>query len=149
MISLFVRNWNVSRQLIGTDVDGSDGWSINWTPAALNDGAPYFFRATGFDQSGITGNSTILMSYNCANFFVKGDYNGDNLTNMLDLIYLIDFQINSGPAPVGGVGRADANCDNNVNIADAVFFINFLFGSSVTPCFYEYFRAGSFNCLFF
>ncbi|MCH8027197.1 MAG: hypothetical protein IID63_03640 [candidate division Zixibacteria bacterium] len=135
MISLFVRNWNVSRQLIGTDVDGSDGWSINWTPTALNDGAPYFFRATGFDQSGITGNSTILMSYNCANFFVKGDYNGDNLTNMLDLIYLIDFQINSGPAPVGGVGRADANCDNNVNIADAVYFINFMFGSSGTPCY--------------
>ena len=73
------------------------------------------------------------MSYDCANFFVKGDYNGDNLTNMLDLIYLIDFQINSGPAPVGGVGRADANCDNNVNIADAVFFINFMFGLAGTP----------------
>ena len=49
------------------------------------------------------------MSYNCANFYVKGDLNGDNATNMLDLIYLIDFQINSGPAPVGGIGRADPN----------------------------------------
>ena len=75
------------------------------------------------------------MNYDCASFFVKGDFNGDSSVNLLDLIYLIDFQINRGPAPIGGVGRADANCDNNVNIADAVFFMNYMFGAAGTPCY--------------
>ena len=75
------------------------------------------------------------MNYDCANFYVKGDYNGDNATNLQDLVYIIDFVLNGGPPPLGGTGRADANCDNNVNITDVVYYMNFMFGSAGTPCY--------------
>jgi hypothetical protein len=135
MISIMVTNWNVIRQQIGSDNNGSNGWSINWTPSGLQDGLPAFFRATGLDATGLSGSTAILLNFNCANFFVKGDYNGDNLLNLQDLVYMIDFCLNGGPPPVGGVGRADANCDNNVNITDAVYFMNYMFGSAGTPCY--------------
>jgi hypothetical protein len=135
MISIFVSNWNVSRQLIGTDNNGANGWSITWTPSGIQDGFPAFFRAKGLDNSGLTGTSAILLNYNCADFFVKGDYNGDGSLNLPDLVYIIDFCLNGGPPPVGGVGRADANCDNNVNITDAVYFMNYMFGTATTPCY--------------
>ncbi len=135
MISILVKNWNVSRQLIGTDNNGSNGWSIAWTPSGMNDQSPVFFRAIGYDATSLSGSSAILMSYDCANFFVKGDYNGDVQLTLQDLVYLVDFVLNGGPPPAGGVGRADANCDNNINVTDVVYFMNFMFGSAGSPCY--------------
>ncbi len=135
MISIMVNNWNVARQLIGSDNNGTNGWTINWTTSGLHDNYPSFFRAAGIDDSGFSCSSTILMNYSCASYFVKGDYNGDNASNLQDLVYIIDFVLNSGPPPMGGTGRADANCDNNVNITDVVYFMNFMFGSAGAPCY--------------
>jgi hypothetical protein len=135
MISILVNSWNVSRQTIGSDNNSTNGWTINWTPSGLHDQFPSFFRATGIDASDLSGGSAILMNYDCATFFVKGDYNGDNASNLQDLVYLIDFTLNGGPPPVGGIGRADANCDNNINITDVVYFMNFMFGSAGSPCY--------------
>ena len=135
MIPILVNTWNVSRQLIGSDNNGTNGWTIGWTPTGLNDQFPSFFRATGIDASDLSGGSAILIYNDCANFFVKGDYNGDNASNLQDLVYMIDFVLNGGPPPLGGTGRADANCDNNVNITDVVYFMNFMFGSAGTPCY--------------
>ncbi|MGH8015880.1 MAG: dockerin type I repeat-containing protein, partial [Candidatus Zixiibacteriota bacterium] len=135
MISVFVTFWGVNRQFIGTDFNGGDGWSIGWTPSGLTEQFPVFFRAQGEDTGGLLGSSAILLRYDCANYFVKGDYNGDDALNLQDLVYMIDFCLNGGPPPVGGVGRADANCDNNVNITDAVYFMNYMFGSAGTPCY--------------
>jgi len=135
MISILVNGWNVAHQLIGTDNNGSNGWSIMWSPSGIADQSPTFFRAIGYDATNLSGSSAILMSYDCANFFVKGDYNGDLQLNLQDLVYLIDFVLNGGPPPVGGVGRADANCDNNLNVTDVVYFMNFMFGTAATPCY--------------
>jgi hypothetical protein len=101
----------------------------------LTDNTPYFFRAEGLDFSNLTGNSTVLLNYDCAAYFVAGDYNGDNNTNLLDLVYVVDFIISKGPAPIGGAGRADANCDGIINITDIVYLMNYMFGSASTPCY--------------
>jgi hypothetical protein len=135
MISVSVETWNVARQKIGTDADGNDGWSYYWTPSGLKDNHPYFFRAVGIDFSSFTGSSAIIMNYDCASFFTPGDYTSDGEVNLVDLVYLIDFIVNSGPEPVGGAGRADANCDNIINITDIVYYMNFIFGTASAPCY--------------
>ena len=135
MISILVKNWNIARQSIGSDNNGTNGWSITWPPAGIKDQSPIFFRAFGYDATSMSGSSAILMSYDCANFFIKGDYNGDIQLNLQDLVYLINFVLDGGPPPAGGVGRADANCDNNINVTDVVYFMNFLFGTAGSPCY--------------
>lgn len=135
MFSINILSWNVTRQSIGVDADGTNGWSINWTPTGLTDNSPYFFRAVGQDFSSLTGSDAILMNYDCASYFVAGDYNGDGNTNLMDMVYLVDYIINSGLPPVGGAGRADANCDGIINITDIVYVMNYMFGSASAPCY--------------
>lgn len=135
MVSILVKNWGVSRQLIGSDNDATNGWVINWTSSGLTDQSPAFFRAIGYDASNLSGGSAVLLRNDCANFYVKGDFTGDLQVNLLDLVYLIDFVLNGGPPPVGGAGRSDANCDNYMNITDVVYLMNFMFGTADTPCY--------------
>jgi hypothetical protein len=134
MISLLAKNLTVTRTLIGADANGGNGWSVNWTPSGLTNGNLYFFRARGVDMSNYSKTATILLQYDCANFFTVGDYNGDGNSNIADLTYLISYFGKKGPAPIGGVERADANCDNHVNIGDMIYFMNYLFGKVPAPC---------------
>jgi len=134
MISLLAKNWTVSRTLIGADASSTNGWSINWTPANVTDGNLYFFRARGVDASNYSKTATIILQYDCSHFFTIGDYNGDGFANIADLQLLINYFGNKGPAPTGGVRRADANCDNYVNIADMIYYMNYLFGTVSAPC---------------
>ena len=55
-------------------------------------------------------------------------------TNLTDLIYLVDYFLYNGPAPIGGTSRADANCDNNINITDIIYYLNYLYGTVAPPC---------------
>lgn len=135
MVSIMVNTWNVPRQLIGTDNNGGNGWLIGWTASGIRDQSPVFFRAVGIDATNLSGSSAILLRNDCANFYVEGDYNGDLQVNLQDLVYLIDFVLNGGPAPVGGAGRSDANCDNYMNVTDVVYFMNFMFGTAGAPCY--------------
>ena len=134
MISLVSPTWNITRTLVGADLNGTNGWSVNWTPAGLTEGNRYFFRASARDNSNKRGNHTIMLKYQCNGVYSLGDMNGDASTDILDLLILTDFITTNGTAPVGGAFRGDTNCDNVVNIADVVYYMNFLFGSANTPC---------------
>lgn len=134
MISLLAKNWTVTRSLIGADANGGNGWSINWTPAGVVESNLYFFRARGVDMSNYSKTATIILQYGCAGFYTIGDYNGDGLANIVDLTLLINYFGKKGPAPLGGVSRADANCDQYVNVADMIYYMNFLFGRVSPPC---------------
>ncbi|MFQ6008153.1 MAG: dockerin type I domain-containing protein, partial [Candidatus Zixiibacteriota bacterium] len=135
MISLLAKTWVVSRILVGADLNGADGWSFTWNPTGLTEDSLYFFRATGHDNTGLTGSQTVLLRYNCSQTYVLGDYNNDGRADIGDLTYLIEFMTLSGPPPVGSAARADSNCDHNVNIADIVYYMNFLFGNADQPCY--------------
>jgi len=134
MIAVSARQWSVNRTLIGTDFNDADGWSFDWTPSGFSDNDLVFVRAIGADRSGMSGESSVLLRYNCASTFVAGDYDNDGGATISDLSYLIEFLALGGPPPAGGVIRADANCDRTVNIADIVYYMNFLFGKVATPC---------------
>lgn len=134
MVSLQPKNYVVNRVTVGADFSGADGWSFRWTPFNLDEDSLYYFTANGHDGSGHQDATTVLLRYACQGFYVKGDYDGNQETNIADLVWLIDFLTAAGPPPVGGAERADANCDGSVNIADIVYYMNFTFGVADIPC---------------
>ncbi len=135
ILSIMGRPWDVSRQLLGVDFVGADGWSYSWIPTGLTEDSLYFFIAGGHDAGGLAGYGTVLLKYNCSDSYVAGDYNQDDETNVVDLNLLIQFVAFGGAPPDGGAGRADANCDGIINIADVVYYMNFLFGNVGPPCY--------------
>ncbi|MCK4857281.1 MAG: dockerin type I repeat-containing protein [candidate division Zixibacteria bacterium] len=68
--------------------------------------------------------------------FVAGDADGDGMVNISDVIYLIQYIFNAGPAPEPLVS-GDADCDGLVNIADVLFLIVYIFdgGPAPPPCY--------------
>ncbi|MFQ5606483.1 MAG: hypothetical protein ACE5GA_00945 [Candidatus Zixiibacteriota bacterium] len=99
----------------------------------LVDGELYFFTFELSDVEGNSGSQTVMLEYVC-NAFTAGDYNGDRRTNIADFVYVINFQLFNGPAPVGGAGRADANCSGGIDTADLVHYSNWLFLGGPAPC---------------
>jgi hypothetical protein len=65
--------------------------------------------------------------------FLRGDANGDGVTNVSDVVYLINYLFINGPAP-DPVLAGDVNCDGVVNVTDVVYLINYLFISGPPPC---------------
>ncbi len=65
--------------------------------------------------------------------YVCGDANGDDIPNVGDAVYLINFVFKGGPAP-DPVEAGDANCDDQTNVGDAVYLINFVFKGGPQPC---------------
>jgi hypothetical protein len=135
MVSLLAKTWNVSRTLIGADLNGNDGWTFTWTPSGITEDSIYFFRATGHDDAGLSGSQAVLLKYTCSQTYTVGDYNGDGFADIRDLNYLISYLALDGPPPVGGPIRADCNCDAYINIADIVYYMNYLFGNVSSPCY--------------
>lgn len=62
-----------------------------------------------------------------------GDANNDNLVNIGDAVYLVNY-IFRGGAPPGCAGEGNPNCDAAINIGDAVYLVNYLFRSGAAPC---------------
>ena len=73
---------------------------------------------------------------------VPGDANGDSLTNISDIVFLINYLYQEGPEPCV-CEAADCNNDNTINAADIVHLINYLFFEGPQPargsvsCWYE------------
>ncbi|MFH2056521.1 MAG: dockerin type I domain-containing protein [bacterium] len=64
-----------------------------------------------------------------------GDANDDDIVNITDAVYMIQYIFNSGPAPVPfAICSGDANCDCIANITDAVYIIAYVFSGGDAPC---------------
>ena len=84
----------------------------------------------------VTYRARINMPY-CANIRneIRGDANGDQVINVTDIIYMMNYLFRHGPPPVSFVS-GDANCDDDLGILDVVLLINYLYKEGVTPgCF--------------
>ena len=67
---------------------------------------------------------------------VCGDIDNDNIINVLDIVYLIDYKFNDGPVPPI-LGACDVNSDDLINILDIILLIDYKFKGGPAPyCFY-------------
>ncbi len=64
--------------------------------------------------------------------FVCGDANDDDLVNILDIVYIINFKYKEGPDPVRPA-YSDVNSDELINILDIVYLINFKYKGGAEP----------------
>ena len=65
--------------------------------------------------------------------YICGDADGNQLVNIADVVYLINYVFGGGPPP-DPLLAGDVDCNALVNIADVVYLINYIFGGGPDPC---------------
>lgn len=65
--------------------------------------------------------------------YICGDANYDQVVNITDAIYLIQYIFNGGSPPTP-LAAGDPSCDQLVNITDVVYLIQYIFNSGPPPC---------------
>jgi hypothetical protein len=62
-----------------------------------------------------------------------GEVNGDQVVNLMDILYLIEHVYLEGPEPVGGIEVGDCDCSSTLNLADILFLINYKYLDGPEP----------------
>ncbi|MFH2054750.1 MAG: aryl-sulfate sulfotransferase [bacterium] len=65
--------------------------------------------------------------------YLCGDADGNEIVNITDAVFLINYIFNSGPPPDPELS-GDTNCDGVANVTDAVYLIQYIFSSGPAPC---------------
>jgi hypothetical protein len=65
--------------------------------------------------------------------YVCGDADGNEVVNVSDIVWMINFVFGDGPPPEP-MAAGDVDCNGSVNVSDIVFLINFVFGTGDEPC---------------
>ena len=63
-----------------------------------------------------------------------GDLDYNAKINVVDLVYMVDFLFNYGPAPEPELVVGDLNCNHVVNVVDLTYFVEYLFFNGPMPC---------------
>ena len=63
-----------------------------------------------------------------------GDLDYDAIICVVDLVYMVDFLFNYGPAPKPELVVGDLNCNHAVNVVDLTYFVEYLFFNGPIPC---------------
>ena len=66
-------------------------------------------------------------------FYLTGDVTGDELINVSDVIFLINYLYKEGPVPSPEV-LADVNCDDEIDVGDVIYLVNYLYQEGTEPC---------------
>jgi hypothetical protein len=96
-------------------------------------------RIDGSDMDLLADGDTVPPADGSSNYsyetlpHLRGDANGDDVTNSADIVFLINYLFKSGPTP-DPLELGDVNCDGVVNSADVVYMINYLFKGGPAPC---------------
>jgi hypothetical protein len=65
--------------------------------------------------------------------YICGDADGNQVVNISDVVFLVDYIFGDGPAPEP-VESGDVDCNGTVNISDAVYLITYIFAQGPEPC---------------
>jgi len=65
--------------------------------------------------------------------YINADADGDDVINILDITFLIDYLYKSGPTPYP-LNSGDVNCNLTINILDITYLISHLYKDGPPPC---------------
>lgn len=65
--------------------------------------------------------------------YLPGDADGNDLANIPDVVFLVNYIFKNGIAPVPLLA-GDVNCDLKIELVDVVYLINYLFRAGPAPC---------------
>jgi hypothetical protein len=63
-----------------------------------------------------------------------GDANGDEVVDVVDVIYMANYLFRSGPTPLPWEAICDVNCDDVVTTADVIKIVSYIFKDGTPPC---------------
>lgn len=107
------------------------GSGTNYLVAALASYRGHLMVGGGFNLAG----GKVAASLAQWNKKLSGDANGDDVINVGDAIYLINYVFKFS-APPNPYDTGDADCDGHINVGDIVYLINFVFKSGPAPSCY-------------
>ncbi|MBN2226673.1 MAG: M4 family metallopeptidase [candidate division Zixibacteria bacterium] len=114
-----------------------DGMGLTLTSEGLLSGTvmaegEITFTARAVDHAGSADEQAYSLVINPD--FVCGDADGDELINLLDVLYIIDYLygVPQGPAP-DPLHSADVNADDGINLLDVLYIIDYLYGTPQGP----------------
>ena len=100
--------------------------------AILPDARVYYWRARGVDNLCDYENWSEPFYFRIVNSTICGDVDENELINILDIVYLINFIYKSGPNPPAPE-LADVNIDLSINILDIIYLINYIYKDGPPP----------------
>lgn len=65
--------------------------------------------------------------------YIVGDANADQKINLGDVIYIANYLLKGGPAPVPE-GAGDVDCDGDIDLDDVIYLANYLLKGGPEPC---------------
>jgi hypothetical protein len=66
--------------------------------------------------------------------YTFGDANGDGIVDISDVVYLIEYIFQGGPAPVPVFWSGDVDCSRDIDISDCVWLLDWIFNGGAPPC---------------
>jgi len=102
---------------------------FSWTPTTGQQGN---YQVTFYASDGQLQDSEVVAIEVIADAVSCGDANADQLINVGDPVFVINYIFKDGTAP-SPLCRADVNGDGDVNVGDAVYLINFVFNDGDPP----------------
>ena len=84
-------------------------------------------KVVGIDKSYNIGFSTIIKKETC------GSLNNDDVVDITDIVYLVDYLFNQGPVPTPGLCVADVDASGRVNNDDLTYLKNYMFNQGPAP----------------
>jgi len=64
--------------------------------------------------------------------FMAGDFNANNIVDISDLVYFVNYFFGGGPEPIP-LESGDVDCTGEIDIADMTFMVNYMFNSGPAP----------------
>lgn len=130
-------SWTTA-ETIGPVEQASGGWFLH-TFWASEFTTPTNVMRLRFEASDLGSGSLVeaavdavlIRTYNCI-FYICGDANGNEIVNIQDVTYLINYLYKGGAAP-SPIEAGDANGNGIINIQDVTYLITFLYKDGPEP----------------
>jgi hypothetical protein len=116
-----------------------------WLVTDLLDGWGGESKSTGYGIKVSVGgqagsiSSSVSTNYKTNSGFIpaiqvkRGDVNENDLIDVGDVVYLINYLFRAGDMPIP-LESGDCNCDGGCDVGDVVYLINYLFKQGLPPC---------------